>query len=62
LFFRLPLENTITRVQVNQEGLKLNGTYQPLVYAEDVPKLGSNLRAIKKNTDTSKGAGNGNCL
>jgi hypothetical protein len=42
-------------------GLKLNGTHQPLVYADDVNLLGDNKDIIKKNTgtltDTSKEAG-----
>jgi hypothetical protein len=36
LFFNFSLEYYITRVKVNQEGLKLNGTHQLLVYADDV--------------------------
>jgi hypothetical protein len=42
-------------------GLKLNGTYQLLFYADDMDLLGDNIDTIKKNTetliDTSKGVG-----
>jgi hypothetical protein len=36
LLFNFILENAIRRVQVNQDGLKFNGTHQVLVYANDV--------------------------
>ena len=46
-----PLEYTIRRVQVNQDGLKLNGTHQLLVYADDVSILGGSVHIIKENTE-----------
>ena len=35
-YFNFALEYTIRRVQVNQDYLKLNGTHQLLVYADDL--------------------------
>jgi hypothetical protein len=56
--FNFSLECTIRKVQENQMGLKLTGTHQLLVNADDVNLLGDNIDNIKKNTgtlfDTSK--------
>jgi len=43
LLFNFALEYTIRRFQVNQDGMKLNGTHQLLVYANDVNVLGGSL-------------------
>ena len=45
----LALEYTIRRVQVNQDGLKLNDTHQLLVYADDVNILRWSVYTIKEN-------------
>ena len=51
LLFNLALEYAIRRVQVNQDGLKLNGTHQRLVYGDDVRILGGGIHTVKENAD-----------
>ena len=39
------------RVQINQDGLKLNGTHHLLAYADDVNILGGSVHTVKKNAE-----------
>jgi hypothetical protein len=48
--FNFALKYAIRRFQVNQDGLKLNGTHRLLVY-DNVNILGRRVHTIKKNTD-----------
>jgi len=51
MLFNYPLEYTIRRVQVNQDGLKLNGAHQLLAYADDLNILEGNIHTLKKNAE-----------
>ena len=51
LLFNFALEYVIWRVQGNKDGLKLNGTLQLLIYADDVNILGGAVRTIKENAE-----------
>ena len=50
LLFKFALEYAIRRVQVNQDGLKLNGTHQLLAYA-DVNVLCGTIHTVKENAE-----------
>jgi len=52
LLFNSALEYVIKRVQVNQDGLKLNGTHQLLIYTDDVNILGGSVDTVKKNAES----------
>jgi len=61
LLFNCALEYAIRRVQVNQDGLKLNGKHQLLVYVDDVYMFRGSVRTIKEKAESlmvaSKGIG-----
>jgi len=50
LLFNFTVEYAIRRVHVNLYGLKLNGTLQLLVYADDVNILCGSIQTTKTNT------------
>ena len=51
MHFNFALEYAIRRVQVNQDGLKLNGTHQLLAYADDFSILEGSIHTVKENAD-----------
>jgi hypothetical protein len=53
VFFNFVLEYDIRRVEVNQDGSKLNGIHQLLFYADNVHILGRSVHIIRKNVETS---------
>jgi len=48
LLFNFALEYAIRRVQVNRNGLKLNGSHQLCIFADNVNVLGASIHTIKK--------------
>ena len=54
LLFNFALEYAIRKVQVNQDGLKLNGTLQVLAYADDVNILGGSVHTVKEKAEALK--------
>jgi hypothetical protein len=52
MLFNVALEYAIRRFQVNQNGLKLNGTHQLLAYANDGNILGGSIHTLKENAET----------
>jgi len=54
MLFNFALEYAIRRVQVNQVGLKLNGTHQLRACADDVNVLGGSIHTLKENAEVFK--------
>jgi hypothetical protein len=52
LLFNSALEYAIRKVKKYQVGLKLNGTYQLLVFADDVNLRRDKINILKKTTGT----------
>jgi hypothetical protein len=51
LLLNFALEYASSRVHLHKDGLKLNGTPQLLVYADDVTILGGSVQTTKENTE-----------
>ena len=52
LLFNFAKEFAIRRIQINQDGLKLNGTHQLLAYVDDVDILGGSAHTVKENAES----------
>ena len=53
LFLNFALEYAIRKFQTNKWSLKLNGTHQLLVYADDVNILRRSTHTTKRNTEAA---------
>jgi len=51
MLLNFALEYAIRRVQVNRDGLKLNGTHQLLAYADEVNILGVGIHTLEENAE-----------
>jgi hypothetical protein len=51
------LQYAIEKVRTNQEGWRLNGRHQLLVYSDDVNMIGGNILTIKKNAGSLLASG-----
>ena len=51
LLFNFALGSATRRVQVNQDGLKLNYTYQLVAYIDDVKIFGGSVHAVKETAE-----------
>ena len=51
LLFNFPPECATGIVQVNQDGLKYNATYQLLVYADEVNLFRGSVHTVKENAE-----------
>ena len=49
--YKCAWECAIRRIQVNQDGLKLNGKHQLLVHTDDVNILGGSVHTVEKDTE-----------
>ena len=58
MLFNFALKYAIKRVQINQDGLKLNGKHQLLAYANYVNILGRSVHTVKKNAEALVAATN----
>ena len=51
MLFNFSLECAIRRVQVNQDGLKINYKHQLPAYADDVNTLAGSIHSLKENAE-----------